>query len=63
MGNLKLQEYSQAESDCTQSLLINKKHAKSLYRRGLARKRLNKLKEALKVRRNCRNWELLTSPA
>jgi tetratricopeptide (TPR) repeat protein len=52
MAYLKLQEYAKAEADCNTALLINHLHAKSLYRRGLARKKLEKLKEAAKVRTN-----------
>jgi hypothetical protein len=50
MTYLKTQDYAEAESDCNQSLLINSRHSKSLYRRGLARKKMQKFKEALRVK-------------
>jgi len=48
MAYLKLREYLKAEEDCTQALLLNEKHVKSLVRRGQARRKLEKHKEALK---------------
>jgi len=49
MGYIKIQEYSKAEVDCNECLSINKGHSKSLYRRGLARRKLRKYHDALKV--------------
>lgn len=40
MANLKLEKWAEAESDCTQALKIDSSHAKSLHRRGLARRQL-----------------------
>ncbi|KAL4501559.1 hypothetical protein ABPG72_018610 [Tetrahymena utriculariae] len=46
MTNIKLQEYAQAEIDSTSALTIDANHVKSYLRRGTARKKLKKIKEA-----------------
>ncbi len=48
MTYLKLRENLKAEDDCTKAITLNEKHVKSLVRRGQARRRLEKHKEALK---------------
>ena len=47
MVSLKLEQWDQAERDCTAALQINDKHAKALDRRGQARLALNKFSQAL----------------
>ena len=47
MTYMKLNEYLKCEEDCNKALNCDPTHVKSLNRRGKARKRLNKYKEAL----------------
>jgi len=48
MAYLKLREFLKAEDDCSKALLLNENHVKSLVRRGTARRKLEKHREALK---------------
>lgn len=52
MSYIKKQEYSKAESDCNEVLKLNPKHAKALYRRGLARKKMKNFKNSLEDFKN-----------
>ena len=52
MAYLKLREYIKAEDDCNNALKLNEKHVKSLVRRGQAKRRLEKFKEALRDYKN-----------
>lgn len=47
MCYIQLEEYQKAEQDCSASIKIDPKYVKSYFRRGLARKHLNKLEEAI----------------